>query len=71
MVFQSMIPVGFGLFFTRWDLTWTAVHSLGLGLAGGLLAYESLHIAGRFKLPAVVGWFALYASFIAAVAISA
>src|SRR4051794_16374412 len=71
MVFQSMIPVGIGLIFTDWDLTWTAVLSIVLGLAGGLLAYESLHIAGRFKLPAVVGWFALYASFIAAVAISA
>ena len=71
MVFQAMIPVGIGLIFTSWDLTWTAVLSIGLALVGGLLAYESLHIAGRFKLPAVVGWFALYASFIAAVAISA
>jgi cation:H+ antiporter len=71
MVFQSMIPVGIGLIFTDWDLSWTAVLSIGLGLAGGLLAYESLHLAGRFKLPAVIGWFVLYASFIAAVAISA
>src|SRR3954449_5074833 len=71
MVFQSMIPVGIGLIFTSWDLTWTAVLSIVLGLAGGLLAYESLHIAGRFKLPAVVGWFALYASFIVAVVVSA
>ena len=71
MVFQSMIPVGIGLIFTDWDLTWTAVLSIGLGIAGGLLAYESLHISGRFKLPAVIGWFVLYASFIFAVAISA
>ena len=71
MVFQSMIPVGIGLIFTDWDLTWTAVLSIGLGVAGGMLAYESLHISGRFKLPAVIGWFVLYASFIAAVAISA
>jgi cation:H+ antiporter len=71
MVFQSMIPVGIGLIFTDWDLSWTAVLSIGLGLAGGLLAYESLHLARRFKLPAVIGWFLLYASFIAAVAISA
>jgi cation:H+ antiporter len=71
MVFQSMIPVGIGLIFTDWELTWTAVLSIGLGLAGGLLAYESLHVSGRFKLPAVIGWFVLYASFIAAVAISA
>ena len=71
MVFQSMIPVGIGLIFTDWDLNWHAVLSIGLGLAGGLLAYESLHLARRFKLPAVIGWFALYASFIVAVAVSA
>jgi len=71
MVFQSMIPVGIGLIFTDWELNWHAILSIGLGLAGGLLAYESLHLARRFKLPAVIGWFALYASFIVAVAVSA
>lgn len=71
MVFQSMIPVGIGLIFTDWDLSGNAILSIGLGLAGGLLAYESLHLARRFKLPAVIGWFALYASFIVVVALSA
>jgi cation:H+ antiporter len=71
MVFQSMIPVGIGLIFTDWDLSGTAILSIGLGLAGGLLAYESLHLARRFKLPAVIGWFALYTSFIVAVVVSA
>jgi cation:H+ antiporter len=71
MVFQSMIPVGIGLIFTDWQLNWHAILSIGLGLAGGLLAYESLHLARRFKLPAVIGWFVLYASFIIAVAVSA
>jgi cation:H+ antiporter len=71
MVFQSMIPVGIGLIFTDWDLNWHAVLSIGLGLAGGLLAYESLHLARRFKLPAVIGWFALYTAFIVAVIVSA
>jgi cation:H+ antiporter len=71
MVFQSMIPVGIGLIFTDWDLSWTAVLSIVLGLAGGLLAYESLHLGRRFKLPAIIGWFVLYASFIVAVAVSA
>jgi len=71
MVFQSMIPVGIGLIFTDWDLSGTAILSIGLGLAGGLLAYESLHLARRFKLPAVIGWFALYTSFIVAVIVSA
>lgn len=71
MVFQSMVPVGIGMIFTDWNLTWTAVLSIGLGVAGGLLAYESLHISGRFKLPAIIGWFVLYASFIVAVVVSA
>jgi cation:H+ antiporter len=71
MVFQSMIPVGIGLIFTDWNLGWTAILSIGLGLAGGLLAYESLHLARRFKLPAVIGWFLLYTSFIVAVVVSA
>jgi cation:H+ antiporter len=71
MVFQSMIPVGIGLIFTDWELNWHAVLSIGLGLAGGLLAYESLHLGRRFKLPAVIGWFALYAAFIIAVVVSA
>jgi cation:H+ antiporter len=71
MVFQSMVPVGMGLIFTDWELSWTAILSIGLGLAGGLLAYESLHLARRFKLPAVIGWFALYNSFIVAVVVSA
>jgi cation:H+ antiporter len=70
MVFQSMIPVGIGLIFTDWELNWHAVLSIGLGLAGGLLAYESLHLARRFKLPAVIGWFALYTAFIVAVVAS-
>jgi cation:H+ antiporter len=69
MVFQSMIPVGIGLLFTDWELNWHALLSIGLGLAGGLLAYESLHLSRRFKLPAVIGWFALYVAFIVIVAV--
>jgi cation:H+ antiporter len=71
MVFQSMIPVGIGLIFTDWELNWHAILSIGLGLAGGLLAYESLHLGRRFKLPAVIGWFALYTAFIVTVVFSA
>jgi cation:H+ antiporter len=71
MVFQSMIPVGIGLIFTEWDLSGNAILSIALGLAGGLLAYESLHLSRRFKLPAVIGWFALYTSFIVVVALGA
>jgi len=71
MVFQSTIPVGIGLVFTDWNLSTNAAVSVGLGLLGGLLAYEALHRRGRFELPAVVGWFVLYASFIVFVAAGA
>jgi len=69
MVFQSTIPVGIGLIFTSWELSTNAVISICLGLAGGFLAYEALHRRGRFELPAVIGWFALYVSFIVIVAV--
>jgi cation:H+ antiporter len=71
MVFQSTIPVGIGLLFTDWGLDGNAVLSICLGVAGGLLAYLSLHRGNRFRLPAVLGWFALYVSFIVVVALSA
>jgi cation:H+ antiporter len=71
MVFQSTIPVGIGLIFTDWTLNGNAVLSICLGVTGGLIAYLSLRRSGRFGLPAVLGWFALYAGFIVAVALSA
>jgi cation:H+ antiporter len=71
MVFQSTIPVGIGLIFTDWALSGNAVLSIALGVAGGLLAYVSLHRAARFKLPAVIGWFGLYSAFLLVVVLSA
>jgi cation:H+ antiporter len=71
MVFQSTIPFGIGLIFTDWDLGGNATFSIVLGLAGGFLAYEALHRRGRFGLPAVVTWFALYAAYIVVVAVGA
>jgi cation:H+ antiporter len=70
MVFQSTIPVGIGLIFTDWHLSTNAAISVALGLAGGLLAYEVLHRRDRFELPAVIGWFALYAAFIVIVVVA-
>jgi cation:H+ antiporter len=69
MVFQSTIPVGIGLLFTHWSLSLNAFVSVCLGLAGGLLAYVSLHRGNRFTLPAVIGWFSLYIAFIVIVAV--
>jgi cation:H+ antiporter len=71
MVFQSTIPVGIGLIFTSWALDGNAVLSIGLGVVGGLVAYLSLHRGNRFRLPAVVAWFALYTAFLVAVVASA
>jgi cation:H+ antiporter len=69
MVFQSMIPVGIGLLFTEWDLSGNAAVSVGLGLAGGVLAYWALRLRDRFELPAVLAWIALYVAFIVVVAV--
>jgi cation:H+ antiporter len=71
MVFQSTIPVGIGLLLTDWSLSANAVFSIGLGVAGGVIAYLSLHRAGQFNLPSVIGWFGLYAAFLVAVVLSA
>ena len=59
MVFQSTIPVGIGLALHRRRLSGNAALSVGLGLAGGLLAYATLHRGSRFSLPAVIAFGAL------------
>jgi cation:H+ antiporter len=69
MVFQSTIPVGIGLLFTDWDLSGNAAVSVGLGLAGGVIAYWALRLRDRFELPPVLAWIALYAAFIVIVAV--
>jgi cation:H+ antiporter len=71
MVFQSTIPVGIGLVFTDWALSFNAALSVVLGLIGGFLAYEALHRRGRFQLPVVLSWFVLYTAYIVVVAVSA
>jgi cation:H+ antiporter len=71
MVFQSTIPVGIGLLFTEWQLSGNAALSIGLGLAGGVLAYATLHRGNRFTLPAVIAWFALYSTFLVVVVLGA
>ncbi len=63
MVFQSTIPVAFGLVFTDWELDRFALVSAALGLAGGIVAYWALRLQGRFNVPAICAWAALYAVF--------
>ncbi len=64
MVFQSTIPITFGLIFTDWDLPKFAVVSGILGVVGGAIAYYELHKQGRFKLPAVLAWAGLFTAFL-------
>ncbi|HEX6229552.1 MAG TPA: hypothetical protein VFZ41_08860 [Solirubrobacterales bacterium] len=71
MVFQSTIPVGIGLMFTDWELGFNSWSSIVLGLIGGFFAYEALHRRGRFELPVVLAWFALYVAYIVVVAAGA
>jgi cation:H+ antiporter len=70
MVFQSTIPVAFGLILTDWDLDRFAMLSAALGVAGGIVAYWALRLQGRFNVPAIVAWAALYAVFPLYVALS-
>lgn len=70
MVFQSTIPIAFGLAFTDWDLDRFAMLSIFLGLAGGLVAYWTLRLRGRFDPPAIFAWGALYAIFLGFVVVA-
>jgi cation:H+ antiporter len=63
MVFQSTIPVAFGLAFTAWELDRFAILSAVLGIAGGCVAYWALRLEGRFSTRAILAWGALYGIF--------
>jgi cation:H+ antiporter len=71
MVFQSTLPVAFGLAFTSWDLDRFAVASVVLGLGGGVVAYWALRLREQFNAPAIVAWGALYAAFLTLVVLDA
>ena len=65
MVFQSTIPIAFGLALTDWDLDRFAVVSGVLGVIGGLIAYWALRLRGRFEWPPVIAWSGLFGAFLA------
>ena len=65
MVFQSTIPIAFGLVLTEWDLDRFALVSGCLGLAGGITAYWALRRRQRFELVPIVIWVGLFAAFLA------
>ena len=70
MVFQSTIPIAFGLAFAEWDLDDYAVVSAGLGLAGGAVAYWALRLRGRFEPLPIALWAGLFGAFLVYVAVT-
>jgi cation:H+ antiporter len=70
MVFQSTIPIAFGLAFADWDLDRYAVVAGVLGLAGGAVAYWALRLRGRFEPLPIVLWAGLFAAFLGYVALT-
>ncbi len=71
MVFQSMIPVAAGLAFTDWTLSSAPVAAIAASLIGGAIALFTVQRAGRFAVPLVVVWAALYVGAAVYVAIAA
>jgi cation:H+ antiporter len=69
MVFQSHIPVAFGLAFTEWELATSAIISGVLGLAGGVTAYWALRLRDRFEPVAIAIWLSLSIAFVVYVVI--
>jgi cation:H+ antiporter len=63
MVFQSTIPVAFGLAFTDWAFDGYSILACSLALAGAALAIFELRVRRRFVGRAVAVWAVLYATF--------
>jgi cation:H+ antiporter len=70
MVFQSTIPIAFGLAFTNWDLGNFAVVSGVLGFAGGVVAYWALRLRGKFEALPIAIWAGLFTAFIVYVSLA-
>jgi cation:H+ antiporter len=68
MVFQSTLPVAFGLAFTDWELGTPSLLAAALGLAGAVLAYVVI-ARRRFGLLPILAWGGLYATFVVYVAV--
>jgi cation:H+ antiporter len=63
MVFQSTLPVAFGMVATSWRLDAYAIAAAGLGLAGGALALWALG-RRRFGVGPSLAWAALFLAFV-------
>ena len=71
MVFQSTLPVAFGVAFTSWDYDRYAILASALALAGGAIAVWTLQLRRRFTPPAILAWAALFIAFAATVILTA
>jgi len=70
MVFQSTIPIFFGLVFIDWNLDHFASISMLLGLAGGAVAYWALRRKAEFGKISIALWIIFYATFLGVVLFS-
>ncbi|MGK2931651.1 MAG: sodium:calcium antiporter [Solirubrobacterales bacterium] len=64
MVFQSTIPIFFGMVFIDWNLDRYAIVSMLLGLMGGAVAYWALRKRGEFGKVAIALWATFYLMFL-------
>lgn len=64
MVFQSTIPIAFGLALTEWDLDRFGLVSGALGVAGGIVAYWALRRRQQFELLPILLWAGLFTGFL-------
>ncbi|MGB0121443.1 MAG: hypothetical protein WBP55_10880 [Solirubrobacterales bacterium] len=64
MVFQSTIPIFFGMVFIDWGLDRYAILSMFLGLLGGAVAYWALRKRGEFGKLAISLWAIFYLTFL-------
>jgi cation:H+ antiporter len=71
MVFQSTLPVAFGLAFTDWHLDRSSIVAASLAVAGGLLAVFELRVRRRFTAAGIAVWLLLWLAFVAYVIVLA
>jgi cation:H+ antiporter len=64
MVFQSTLPVAFGLAFTNWHLNTSSIVAGALALAGALLAAFELRVRRRFAASGIAIWLLLWLAFV-------
>jgi cation:H+ antiporter len=67
MIFQSTVPVAFGVLFTPWNLAPLDFFAVVLGLASGGFVYLSLRLSGKLRAGRLMLGGLFYLAFVAAV----